>query len=108
MYYKGASAAVIVYDITKQSSFDALNRWVDELKQRAPPNIILAIAGNKIDLADQRTVSKETVENYLKELSEAGCKDPIYRECSAKSGEGVRDLFEEVCKRLIKMAENES
>jgi len=108
MYYRGASAAIIVYDITKQSSFETMTRWVEELKQRAPPNIVLAIAGNKIDLENQRTVSRETVEQYLKDLTEAGCKDPIYRECSAKSGQGVKELFEEICKRLIQMAETEA
>jgi len=106
MYYRGASAAIIVYDITKQSSFDTMTRWVDELKQRAPPNIVLGIAGNKIDLENQRTVPRETVEKYLSE--QLADKNPVYHECSAKTGQGIRDLFEDICKRLISMAENES
>ena len=67
--------------------------------------MIVAIVGNKIDLEDQRAVSKEAVENYLKGLSEAGL-NPIYRECSTKSGQGVHEIFEEICKRLIEMTEN--
>jgi len=107
MYYRGASAAIIVYDITKQSSFETMTHWVDELRQRASPNIVLGIAGNKVDLENQRTVPKETVEKYLQELAQSG-KETIFRECSAKSGQGVRDLFEEICKRLIEMADNGS
>jgi len=108
MYYRGASAAIIVYDITKQSSFDTMRNWVEELKQRAPPNIVLALAGNKIDLENQRVVTKEQVDKYIQELQEAGCKDLVHRECSAKSGQGVRELFEDVCKRLIQIAESEA
>jgi len=108
MYYRGASAAIIVYDITKQTSFQTMRNWVEELKQRAPPNIVLGIAGNKIDLEDQRTVDRETVEKYIKELTDDGCKDVVFRECSAKTGQGIKELFEEMCRRLIKMAEGES
>ena len=72
MYYRGASAAVIVYDITKASSFETMVHWVEELKQRAPPNIVIAIAGNKCDLENQRAVRQETVDEYLKLLEEAG------------------------------------
>jgi len=107
MYYRGASAAVIVYDITKTSSFEVMTKWVDELKQRAPPNIVLAIAGNKCDLASERMVQQDTVEAYLKQLTQEGGKEPIFRECSAKSGQGIRELFEEICRKLIEMAENE-
>jgi len=108
MYYRGASAAVIVYDITKKSSFETMIHWVDELKQRAPPNIVLAIAGNKCDLESQRAVSQDVVDAFLRQFTEAGGCEPIFRECSAKTGVGVRELFEDVCKRLIQMAESEN
>jgi len=52
MYYRGSAAAVIVYDITKQDSFHTLKKWVKELKEHGPENIVMAIAGNKCDLSD--------------------------------------------------------
>jgi len=85
----------------------AIKAVQEELKQRAPPNIVLGIAGNKIDLEEQRTVQRDTVEKYLKELVDGGCKEVVFRECSAKTGEGIHELFEEICQRLIRMAEGE-
>jgi Ras-related protein Rab-22 len=60
MYYRGAAAAIVVYDITRASSFKTLRNWVDELRNQGPKDIALAIAGNKADLADRR-VSRRTV-----------------------------------------------
>ncbi|XP_055764529.1 ras-related protein Rab-22A isoform X1 [Salvelinus fontinalis] len=54
MYYRGSAAAIIVYDVTKEDSFQALKNWVKELRQHGPPNIVVAIAGNKCDLSDAR------------------------------------------------------
>lgn len=54
MYYRGAAAAIIVYDITRSNTFKTLKGWVEELKNQGPKEIAIAIAGNKADLADQR------------------------------------------------------
>ena len=54
MYYRGAAAAIIVYDITKATSFNTLKNWVRELQQLGPENIVIAVCGNKADLEDKR------------------------------------------------------
>ena len=56
MYYRNAAAAVVVYDITSEGTFDVLQEWITELHRLGPPNIVLAIAGNKCDLEDKREV----------------------------------------------------
>lgn len=56
MYYRGAAAAIVVYDITTESSFKCMKKWVKELRQFGPKDIIIAVAGNKCDLEDQREV----------------------------------------------------
>ena len=108
MYYRGASAAVIVYDITKKDSFETMKRWIDELKVRAPPNIVLAIAGNKSDLESERAVPIAYAQEFLKQIEEGGGERPIFSECSAKNGDGIQKLFTDVCRKLIAMAESES
>ncbi|KAI9229625.1 MAG: GTP-binding protein ypt5 [Piptocephalis tieghemiana] len=50
MYYRNAQAAVVVYDITRASSLEKAKSWVKELQRQANPNIIIALAGNKLDL----------------------------------------------------------
>ncbi len=56
MYYRNAAAAIIVYDITSEASFEVLQDWIAELTRLGPPNIVLAITGNKCDLEEKREV----------------------------------------------------
>ena len=46
MYYRGAAAAIVVYDITKKDSFNGAKSWVKELQRRGDPNVVIALAGN--------------------------------------------------------------
>ncbi|XP_013910062.1 PREDICTED: ras-related protein Rab-5B [Thamnophis sirtalis] len=59
MYYRGAQAAIVVYDITNQETFARAKTWVKELQRQASPNIVIALAGNKADLANKRMVDYE-------------------------------------------------
>ncbi|KAN0011643.1 hypothetical protein ACTFIU_011221 [Dictyostelium citrinum] len=90
-----AAAAVVVYDITKKNTFETLKRWVSELQKHASPNLILALAGNKVDLPD-REVQVDEVNRYISELGNA-----IFFETSAASGQNINELFTEICRRLI-------
>ncbi|CAE7146336.1 unnamed protein product [Rhizoctonia solani] len=53
MYYRGASAAILVYDITSASSFEDVKLWIDELKRNCDPDLLIYIVGAKADLAAQ-------------------------------------------------------
>lgn len=59
MYYRNAQAAVVVYDITKASSLEKAKSWVKELQRQANPNIVIALAGNKLDLVQPSTSSSD-------------------------------------------------
>ncbi|CAH3853578.1 unnamed protein product [Pieris brassicae] len=54
MYYRGAQAAIVVYDITNQDTFGRAKNWVKELQRQASPSIVIALAGNKSDMAAKR------------------------------------------------------
>ncbi|KAL5572676.1 hypothetical protein UlMin_022273 [Ulmus minor] len=96
MYYRGAAAAVVVYDITSMESFVRAKKWVQELQRQGNPNLVMFLAGNKADLADKRKVGAEEGELYAKE------NGLVFLETSAKSAQNVNELFYEIAKRLAK------
>ena len=100
MYYRGAAAAVVVYDITLESSFESVKRWIKELRQMGPQDIVIAIAGNKKDLTDQREVSTETGQSFADEI------DAIFAECSALTAENIDEIFGQIGKRLPEESPN--
>lgn len=99
MYYRNAHAALCVYDITNSSSFQKAQNWIKELKKQAPEGIVICLVGNKADLEDERQVDANAVTAYVEELRGEGIQ-VFTEECSAKSGEGVLEIFTNVAKAL--------
>ena len=95
LYYRGAVAAILVFSITDESSFEKLKEWVRELQNNVEEPLVLAIACNKADLADQRVVPWETAQQYAESIG------ALIYETSAKSNTGVSQLFHDVARRLI-------
>eukprot|EP00743_Colponemidia_sp_Colp-15_P000757 GILK01000836.1.p1 GENE.GILK01000836.1~~GILK01000836.1.p1 ORF type:complete len:213 (-),score=33.12 GILK01000836.1:127-765(-) len=58
-YYRGAVGALLVYDISKRSSFDNVERWLKELRDHADSKIVIMLVGNKSDLRHLRAVTQE-------------------------------------------------
>lgn len=52
MYYRGAHAALLVYDVTSAESFEAVDVWVKELRQNLPDEVVMVVVGNKTDLRE--------------------------------------------------------
>src|ERR1700761_3229225 len=81
-----------------QSSLDKAKAWVKELQRQANENIIIALAGNKLDLVNQspdmRAISTADAQQYA---SEAGL---LFFETSAKTAENVKELFTAIAKKL--------
>lgn len=87
MYYRNANCAVVVYDITQSASLEKARSWVRELQRQADPSIVIALCGNKTDLNARRQVSQEEAKKYADE------EGLMWGETSAKTGEGVSDIF---------------
>jgi len=96
LYYLGAVAAVLIYDICNALPYDALSSWLNRLKEYGPDGLIKIIAGNKCDLQDQRQMMKETAELFrIKE----NC---VYLETSARDRVNVEQILQEIAKLLPK------
>jgi len=87
MYYRGANAAILVYDITSAKSFDRLKEWAEELMTKGPENILLAVAGNKSDLDGKRQVPTAEARAYADRIKAS------FIETSAKDDVNVVELF---------------
>ena len=96
MYYRGAAAAIVVYDITNPDSFTGAKSWVKELQRRGDPNVVIALAGNKADLEGRRKVEFEEANAYATE------NGLLHLETSAKNANNVKALFVEIAKKLPK------
>jgi Ras-related protein Rab-5C len=123
MYYRNAQAAVVVYDVTKASSLEKAKSWVKELQRQANPNIVIALAGNKVDLvqpsgsagesasadaedeADDATATPgeaagepEALRQVPTDEAQAYAQEAglLFFETSAKTGEGVVEMFTEI------------
>ena len=94
MFYKDANAAVLVYDITRNDSFEELTKyWIDKIKENSSSNIILFLAANKSDLVEKEEVNEEEARKYAKEINADFCS------ISAKNSIGIDDLFIQIVKK---------
>lgn len=94
MYYRGAGAAILVFDITRPQTLRSLQHWVDDLKNNGPPDIILALCGNKADLTGDRRVSKDRACEYAEKIG------AFYMEVSARDDTNVKELFQDIAQRF--------
>mmetsp|Transcript_16047 Transcript_16047/g.22141 ORF Transcript_16047/g.22141 Transcript_16047/m.22141 type:complete len:202 (+) Transcript_16047:193-798(+) len=96
MYYRGAAAAIVVYDITSEESFNRAKSWVRELQRQGNPALVMALAGNKSDKAEDRKVTAEEAQAYSAE------NNLFFSETSAKTSTNVNELFYEIARKLPK------
>ncbi len=116
-YFRGASGALLVFDITRRSTFTSVTSWLNDLRQIAEEGIIVVLVGNKSDLAPASMASstaegsgrnEENKRQVTREEAEEWCRTNNvmqYVETSAKSGEGVERAFLEVAERIYQNIE---
>ena len=93
-YYRGAAIALIVYDITRRSTFENVERWVSEVRENANSQAIIILIGNKSDMEDNRAVSVSEGRELAKR------NNLLFAETSAKEATHVCDAFEFPAKLL--------
>lgn len=112
MYYRNAQSALVVYDLTKPTSLIKAKHWVAELQRQASPGIVIALVGNKLDLANEATESTnlgddddaetadgEDADGDARKVATAEAKayaeeeGLLFFETSAKLGTNVTEVF---------------
>ncbi|XP_034549499.1 ras-related protein Rab-17-like [Notolabrus celidotus] len=95
LYYRGAHAALLVYDISKRETFIRVQMWLKELeKHYIPESTVVWLVGNKGDLAQVRRVSVQEGQSL------ASDKGLYFTETSALSGDQVSNLLLDVAHRV--------
>jgi Ras-related protein Rab-21 len=95
IYYRGSQGAILIYDITDERSFERIKNWVRELQEVLKDSAALFVVGNKIDLEETRTISKDTAVQYAESVGAS------YHECSAKENINIDSLFDNIAKAMI-------
>ena len=96
MFYKDAYIVLFIYDITDKKSFIELkNVWYKELQTTGEKKTVLAVVGNKSDLFLKEQVDENEARKWAKEI------DAIFGLVSAKTGDCINTLFENVVRKYL-------
>ena len=90
-YYKGANGIILIYDVTNVQSYENVKNWISQIRDEANPNVVIYLAGNKVDVSEQdKLVKTEDGQKIADEF-----KLPFY-ETSAKNGVNINKIFEDL------------
>ena len=94
-YYRGANAALIIFDITSRATFDALPVWIENFYKNGPEQKNIILIGNKKDLEEERQVTQEEAQIFSE------TNNMIYFETSAKDGDNIDYVFNYAAEKLL-------
>lgn len=86
-YYRGAAAALLVFDTSRRASFSQITSWLSDCRNLTGPHTVIVLVGSKVDLTEQREVSFEEASRFAQE------NNLSYVETSAKTGQNVQEAF---------------
>ena len=92
-HYRRAVGALVVYDICKRQSFDNCEKWINDVKAQADPDIAIMLVGNKLDKAkssDARDIEEKLGEEFARKHG------LLFKEASALSDTNVTSAFEDL------------
>jgi Ras-related protein Rab-11A len=96
-YYRGAVGALLVYDISKHSTFENVERWLTELREHADSNIVIMLVGNKSDLRHLRAVLTDEAKQF------AVANNLSFMETSALDASNVDLSFQKILSEIHKI-----
>ncbi|MBD3197781.1 MAG: GTP-binding protein, partial [Candidatus Lokiarchaeota archaeon] len=94
-YFNGADGMILVFDVTRSSSFSNIKNWYQTAVKYGLSGIPRILVGNKIDLKDQRKIIVPMMQHLGEELNAP------YFETSAKTGENVKTIFQKIAEMVL-------
>ncbi|KAG5548690.1 hypothetical protein RHGRI_014141 [Rhododendron griersonianum] len=101
-YYRGALGALLVYDVTKSTTFENVSRWLKELRDHADANIVIMLIGNKTDLKHLRAVATEDAQGYAEK------EGLSFIETSALEATNVEKSFQMILSEIYRIISKKS
>ena len=95
IYFRNSLGTIAVFDQTNRESFENMQEWINSFREVAGTDTIICVAGNKCDLQDDVQVSDLEAKEW------ATKKHYLYGRTSAKTGEGVAELFKNLASTLL-------
>ena len=94
-YYKGANGIILIYDVTNLQTYENVKNWITQIREETNPNVVIYLAGNKIDIPEEERVvkteeGKEIADEYKLQ----------FKETSAKDGINVNEVFQELVEKI--------
>ncbi|KAK6159666.1 hypothetical protein DH2020_003047 [Rehmannia glutinosa] len=101
-YYRGALGAILVYDVTKPTTFENVSRWLKELRDHADSNIVIMLIGNKTDLKHLRAVATEDAQGFAEK------EGLSFIETSALEATNVEKAFQTILSEIYRIISKKS
>lgn len=101
-YYRGALGALLVYDVTKPTTFENVSRWLKELRDHADSNIVIMLIGNKTDLKHLRAVATEDAQSFAEK------EGLSFIETSALEATNVEKAFQTILAEIYRIISKKS
>jgi len=95
-YYRGAQGIILCYDVARKETFDSLSMWLQEVEQFSMgggKEVVKLLVGNKID--QERVVQRDVADEW------ARSRGMLFMESSAKTKEGITQVFNEVVQKVL-------
>jgi len=97
-HYRRAAGAVLVYDVTRQATFQSCAKWVQEVREGASADTVITLVGNKVDLVDQDPSARQVYREVAEEF--ARMHGLLFAEASAVTALNVPRVFEQLLQEI--------
>eukprot|EP01128_Nolandella_sp_AFSM9_P009327 TRINITY_DN5936_c0_g1_i2.p1 TRINITY_DN5936_c0_g1~~TRINITY_DN5936_c0_g1_i2.p1 ORF type:complete len:234 (+),score=59.19 TRINITY_DN5936_c0_g1_i2:103-702(+) len=100
-YYRGAQGMILTFDLTNAASFKSLSKWLQEVERYAEEDVVVVLAGNKIDSGDDNFAVPQS------EIDEFKAKYGLdFFRTSAKEGTNVDEMFQRLTEQVVERFNN--